>query len=116
MKPYSQQRRRYSHYTTDPVTGMPIVIATNEDGSVYTGNGGSSAGSGSASTWNWGYLTQIVNSLGNVASNIWGNGSNYQASAYQNMYNQQKQTNTILWVVIGLVLALGVVLIVRKTK
>ena len=32
------------------------------------------------------------------------------------MYRQEQRTNTILWVVIGLVLALIVFLVIRKTK
>ena len=119
MKPYSKQRRRYSDYATDPVTGMPIIIATDESGNVYNGgsstnNTGTSSSSGSG--WNWGILTSLANTFGSVATSIWGKGGEWQASAYKSMYDQQKQTNTILWVVIGLVLALGVVLVIRKTK
>lgn len=42
--------------------------------------------------------------------------SKYTSQMYKQQYEQQKQTTTILWVVIGLVIALGVVLVIRKTK
>ena len=61
-------------------------------------------------------INSILNSLGTTASNIWGTGDKYMVQAYQKMYDQQQKTNTVLWVVIGLVVALGVVLIIRKSK
>lgn len=52
----------------------------------------------------------------NVVNAIFGRSDQYRADALNQMYTQEKRSNTILWVVIGLVLALGVFLVVRKTK
>lgn len=51
-----------------------------------------------------------------MVSSIFSPSSKWQAQSNYQMYQQEKQTNTILWVVIGLILALGVVLLLRKTK
>ena len=71
----------------------------------------------SSGSWNWdSFVSGVFNLAGTVLPSIFGKSDKYQAQAYQQMYNQQKQTTTVLWVVIGLVLALGVVLLIRKTK
>ena len=57
----------------------------------------------------------MLNSITTMVSNVWGKGDKYMAQAYQKMLDQQQKTNTVLWVVIGLVVALGVYLVVRKT-
>lgn len=61
-------------------------------------------------------ISGMFNSLTNMASSIWGKGDKYMAQAYAKMFEQQQKTNTVLWVVIGLVVALGVFLVIRKTK
>ena len=61
-------------------------------------------------------ISGMFNSLTSMASSIWGKGDKYMAQAYAKMYEQQQRTNTVLWVVIGLVVALGVFLVIRKTK
>lgn len=73
--------------------------------------------SNDSTTFDWSKLDYkgVLDSITGMFSNIFGKGDKYAAMAYQKMYDQQKQTNVILWVVIGLVVALGVVLIVRKT-
>lgn len=112
MKPYSKQRRRYSNVT--PVSNDLFTELPGSDD--YSKLSDAPSSSSSSNGWNWGILTSLANTFGSVATSIWGKGGEWQASAYKSMYNQQKQTNTILWVVIGLVLALGVVLVIRKTK
>lgn len=49
-----------------------------------------------------------------MLGSIFGTSDKYTAKAYSTMYKQEQRTNTILWVVIGLMVALGVVLLVRK--
>lgn len=96
--PYSQ-RKRYSNDT---------ATATNT-----TGSGSSSSSGGS---FDWGLIGGWLNSLGGVATGIWGTSDKYTSQMYAQMYEQQRRANTIIWVVIGLVLALGVFLVIRKTK
>lgn len=57
-----------------------------------------------------------ANLLQTVLTSIFGKNNTYLANSYNTLYEQEKRTNTILWVVIGLVLALGVFLVIRKTK
>lgn len=115
MKPYNQKKSRYSN--------------AGVDGSIFTdlGNTGdytelpadyySSSGNGSGSPeFSYDNLVNALKELGMSIANIWSPAGNYLANSYQQQLKQEKRTNTILWVVIGLVLALGVVLVIRKTK
>ncbi len=61
-------------------------------------------------------ISDMFKNLTDMASSIWGKGDKYMAQAYAKMFEQQQKTNTVLWVVIGLVVALGVILVIRKTK
>lgn len=75
------------------------------------------SGSSSGSSFNWGsFFKDLFSSATSITTGIWGNTANAQLAAYNTMYEQEKRTNTILWVVIGLVVALGVVLVIRKSK
>lgn len=47
-------------------------------------------------------------------TSIFGKSDKYEAQALNTLYKKQEQTNIILWVVIGLMMALGVVLLLRK--
>lgn len=51
-----------------------------------------------------------------VLTAIFGRNNVQQAQYTNELYKQEQRTNTILWVVLGLVLALGVFLVIRKTK
>lgn len=112
MKPYNQKKGRYSGYdpygppTEEEWLGNTTTTTTN------TGNGSTN----SSSPFPWETLINTLGSLGTSIANIWSPAGNYTSQAWQAQYNQEKRTNTILWVVIGLVLALGVVLVIRKTK
>lgn len=109
--------KRYSNY--DPYT-PPIIIATNPDGSVYTGPGtGSNLGQNSSGSgvFDWGgFANNLMNTTSSVLSSIFSPSYKYEKLALDSMYKAEKRTNTILWIVIGLVLALGVFLVIRKTK
>lgn len=61
-------------------------------------------------------VTTAASFLQNVLTSIWGHNNQWQTQAYNTMYQQERRTNTILWVVIGLVVALGLFLVIRKTK
>lgn len=107
-------RPRYSKYLDSGlfvdlgVGGDYSDVATHQ---TYNSDGTPSSGS----SFSWGnFWNNLVTSASSVATSIWGNNSQWQANAYNTMYEQEKRTNTILWVVIGLVVALGVVLIIRK--
>lgn len=83
---------------------------------VTTGTGTTGTGTSSGSGFDWGQVGGWLATLGSTFGSIFGTGDKYTAQAYKTMYDQQQRTNTILWVVIGLVLALGVVLVIRRTK
>lgn len=61
-------------------------------------------------------ISGMFKNLTDMATSIWGKGDKYISQAYKKMYENQQKTNTVLWVVIGLVVALGVFLVIRKTK
>lgn len=59
----------------------------------------------------------LANTLGSVATSIWGTSDRYTATAYQNMYNQEKRTtNLLIGIVVALVLLAFVFLIIKKNK
>lgn len=57
-----------------------------------------------------------ANTLNSILTAIFGRNNINQANYANELYRQEQRTNTILWVVIGLVLALIVFLVIRKTK
>lgn len=57
-----------------------------------------------------------ASALTTILTAIFGRNNIQQAGYATEMYRQEQRTNTILWVVIGLVLALIVFLVIRKTK
>lgn len=75
---------------------------SNADG--WWGNGGSEV------------VSTGITTTGSVLSSIFGSGDKYRANALEIINDQQRKTTAILWVVIGLMAALGVVLLIRKTK
>ena len=88
----------------------------NADGTPVTSSGLGQNTSGSG-VIGWGdIVTTGINALSSVATSIWGSNNAWQANAYNTMYQQEKRTNTVLWVIIGLIVALGVFLVIRKTK
>lgn len=106
--------KRYSNFDpSDPVQTSVLATETGS-GLIYTGNGSSGSG------WTSQNTVDVVNTgasaLTTILTSIFGRNNQYLANSYSTMYNQEKRTNTILWVIIGLVLALGVVLVIRKTK
>jgi len=90
---YSKNRR----YSNDEVTGQ-----------------GSSTGIGSG--WDWGQFNNTLGIIGSSLTSIFSPSSKWQNETNSQLYQQEKRTNTILWVVIGLMVALGVVLLIRKNN
>lgn len=83
----------------------------------YSQGSGSSGSGSSGSSFNWGGLVDGILGLGNTfVSSFWNNGDKVKAEYLDELRQREQRTNTILWVVLGLVLALGVFLIIRKTK
>lgn len=108
-------RPRYSNYLDSGIfqdlgTGGDYSDVTTHQ--TYNADGTPVSG-GSSSDWS-SFWSHLIDASSSVVTSIWGNNSQWQANAYNTMYEQEKRTNTILWVIIGLVVALGVVLIIRK--
>ena len=86
----------------------------------YGGNSGLLSGSGTGGGWTAQNTVDVINNgasaLTTILTSIFGRNNIQQASYATEMYRQEQRTNTILWVVIGLVLALIVFLVIRKTK
>lgn len=98
---------RYSNLVSADATGNTGGLPGGESGSGTTGSG----------TFDWNGLVQGILGLGNTfVSSFWNNGAQTQANYTNELYKQEQRTNTILWVVLGLVLALGIFLVIRKTK
>lgn len=99
--------RRYSNY--DPAEAP--IGPTMEDGS-FTCNQGSGSG-----TFNWGgFINNLLDSGTTIVTSIFGKDNKWQVEGLSAQLEAERKTNTILWVVIGLVLALIIFLVVRKTK
>lgn len=110
-------KKRFSNY--DPNAYGPITEQEWLNGSGTTTTGSSSLGQNTSGSgaFDWGGLaSSFINAASSVATSIWGNNNAWQANAYNTMYQQEKRTNTVLWVIIGLIVALGVFLVIRKTK
>lgn len=105
-------RRRYSNW--DPNTiGPPSVDDVDP---TLTGGGSSAGGSSSGSGWDWGQFNNTLGIVGNAITSIFSPSSKWQNQTNSQLYQQERRTNTILWVIIGLMAAMGVVLLFRKTK
>lgn len=102
-----RQYRRYSNY--DPAEAP---IGPTLPNGQFTYNNGTGSG-----TFNWtSFVDSLLNSANTIVPSIWGNQNQWQATALNQQLEAERKTNTILWVVIGLVLALLVFLVIRKTK
>lgn len=58
----------------------------------------------------------IFSDLSGTISSIFGKSDKYTAAAQKELIKQQNKINTILWVVVGLMAAVGIVLLIRKTR
>lgn len=104
-------RKRYSN--SDPSSIFETLPGSDEYSELPSDYySGSSSGSG----FNWGGLNQTLNIISSAITGIFSPSSKYTSQMYSEQYKQEKRTNTILWVVIGLMVALGVVLLVRKNN
>lgn len=111
------RKKRYSNY------GGSYGPPTEEEW--LNGNSGSGLLSGGSTTTTTGSWTSqntvdVINTgaglVQTVLTSIFGRNNIQQAQYTNELYKQEQRTNTILWVVLGLVLALGVFLVIRKTK
>lgn len=111
---------RYSNWNTGDGSGLFVDLGTGGDYSDVETHQTYHADGTPAGSWTPQNTVDVVKTgasfLQNVLTSIFGRNHQYQASAVNTMYEQEKRTNTILWVAIGLILALGVFLVVRKTK
>lgn len=112
------KNKRYSNYV-DPEYYLNYQIprpgGVSDSGLIPEGSG-----TGSGSGWTPQNTVDVVSSgasaLTTILTAIFGRNNIQQANYTNELYKQEQRTNTILWVVLGLVLALGVVLVIRKTK
>ena len=102
-----RQYRRYSNY--DPAEAP---IGPTLPNGQFTYNNGTGSG-----MFNWtGFIKDLFQSANTIIPSIFGNQAEVQVNALNQQLKAEQRTNTILWVVIGLVLALLVFLVIRKTK
>lgn len=105
------KKRRYSNFGS----GMFEELPGSDDYTTLPSNFYNTT-----STWTSQDTISVVNTGANLIDSvlraIFGKSSTVLANSYYQQYEQEKRTNTILWVVLGLVLALGVFLVIRKTK
>lgn len=107
-----QMRRRYSNFGEN---ALPSFEDMGGAGGLTGGQ--SSSGTTGSGAFDWNATIQGILNLGNTfVRSFWNNGAQQQANYTNELYKQEQRTNTILWVVIGLVLALGIFLVVRKSK
>lgn len=110
-----QLRKRYSNLDPGNYTLGGSFDSYGDTAGLMGGQ--SSSGTTGSGAFDWNGLVQGVLGLGNTfVSSFWNNGAQTQANYTNQLYRQEQRTNTILWVVLGLVLALGIFLVVRKTK
>ena len=81
-----------------------------------TGGNSSSGTSGSGTFDFYGFFNNLLDSGTTIVTSIWGKDNKWQVEGLNAQLEAERKTNTILWVVIGLVLALIIFLVVRKTK
>lgn len=105
-------KRRYSNYPGDVFQ----ELTGSDDYTQLPENYYNSGGSGWTSQNTVDTINTGANLLQTVLTSIFGHNNIQQAQYANELYRQEQRTNTILWVVLGLVLALGVVLVIRKTK
>jgi hypothetical protein len=100
---------RYSNYASDVFQELPPTNDKTDLPDNYYSSG--------SSGFSWGNFFSDLFGIGNTfVSSYWNNGDKVVAQYNAEMLRKQERINTILWVVIGLVVALGVVLVIRKTK
>ena len=110
--------QRYSNLGTSTDRSGMFEILPGSDDYETIDNGGSGSGSGSGLTFDWNKIDYngIAGTIASMIESLFGKRDKYNAQIYQQINQQQQKTIMILWVVIGLMLALGVVLLIRKTK
>lgn len=103
---------RYSGFDSNIFQELPASDDVTELPANYY-NSSTSTGS----SFNWGsFLSNLINTGGSVATAIWGKDQSNQNAALSTLYQQEKRTNVILWVVIGLVVLLALFLVIKKSK
>ena len=110
------RKSRYSNYTPGLNTSELFVNLPGSDDSEPLTN----APNGSASGWTNQDTVNTINTgvgaLERILTSIFSPSYKYTSVANQQMLEEERRTNTILWVVIAVVLVLLVFLVVRKTK
>lgn len=116
--PLSKDVRRYRRYSNL----IPGNYTLGGSYASYGNNGGLTGGQSSSGTSGSGtfdvtsFIDSLLNTANTIVPSIWGNDNQWLVNSLNSQLTAERRTNTILWVVIGLVLALLVFLVVRKTK
>ena len=104
--PLPKDVRQYRRYSNAPIDQFRQIPGSNDYETIP-----SNQGSGL-----FDFFGRLLDSANIIVPSIWGNQNQWQATALNQQLEAERKTNTILWVVIGLVLALLVFLVIRKTK
>lgn len=111
MKPVKTKsgtiKPRYSNYD-------PADIGVISAGDLGLTSGSSTSGSGLFDAT--GFLNNLINALSNTATSIWGKGDKYRVQALQYIQDEQSKTTKILWAVVGLMVVVGAIVLIRKSK
>lgn len=99
---------RYSNYYSDEMIGAPSA----SDLGLPSGGSGSGLFNSSATSW----INSLIDAMSTTAQSIWGKGDKYRVQALQYINDEQSKTTKILWVVIGLMIVVGAVVLIKKTK
>lgn len=107
---------RMSNYYYNPLDGKVY----NDDGTLATAdNNGAAAGNGlgkdDKGSGLLSFFGGLANTLGSVATSIWGTSDNVRADMWRQMAEQEKKTtNLMIGIVVALVLLAFVFLIIKK--
>lgn len=107
--PLRKDVRQYRRYSNAPIDQFQQIPGSNDYENIPSNQG--------SGVFNWtSFVDSLLNSANTIIPSVWGNQNQWQVNALSNQVEAERKTNTILWVVIGLVLALLVFLVIRKTK
>lgn len=115
--PLNKEVKAYHRYSNGTVVDTGNMFQQLPGSDDYSNLSDAPSSGSSSSSFDWGsILNNFINGTTSVLNSMFGRSDAYKAQAYESMYKESQRTNTVLWVIIGLIVALGVVLVLRKTK
>lgn len=107
--PLPKDVRQYRRYSNAPIDQFQQIPGSDDYETIPSNQG--------SGLFDWtGFFNNLFDSANIIVPSVWGNQNQWQVNGLNQQLEAERKTNTILWVVIGLVLALLVFLVVRKTK